>query len=36
MNKILLQACMYVSTAYSNCVINEIDEKFYDPPMTGK
>lgn len=26
---------MHVSTAYSNCNRREIDEKFYEPPMTG-
>lgn len=25
---------MYVSTAYSNCNRKEIDEVFYEPPMT--
>lgn len=24
---------LHVSTAFSNCIRSEIDEKFYDPPM---
>lgn len=27
-----LKACMYVSTAYANCVHNKIEEKFYEAP----
>ncbi|VVC44680.1 Male sterility, NAD-binding,NAD(P)-binding domain,Fatty acyl-CoA reductase, C-terminal [Cinara cedri] len=27
-----LKACMYVSTAYANCVNAKIEEKFYNPP----
>lgn len=27
------QALLHVSTAFSNCVRKDIDEKFYDPPL---
>ncbi|XP_024936806.1 fatty acyl-CoA reductase wat isoform X2 [Cephus cinctus] len=30
-----LKAVIHVSTAYSNCNLREIDEKFYSPPITG-
>ncbi|XP_058793396.1 fatty acyl-CoA reductase wat-like [Phymastichus coffea] len=30
-----LKACVHVSTAYANCVHNEIEEKFYDAPIDG-
>ncbi|XP_014217999.1 fatty acyl-CoA reductase wat-like, partial [Copidosoma floridanum] len=30
-----LKAVVHVSTAYSNCNRTVIEEKFYDPPMTG-
>lgn len=29
----MLQAVLYVSTAYSNCHLSSIDEKFYDNTM---
>lgn len=29
------QACIHVSTAYANCVHDEIQEKFYDTPIDG-
>lgn len=29
-----LQACMYVSTAYANCVHSKIEEKFYEAPYS--
>lgn len=28
-----LESFVYISTAYSNCVLKEIDEVFYEPPM---
>lgn len=32
-----LKACMHVSTAYTQCHLNRVDEKFYPPPMdSGK
>ncbi|XP_011499623.1 PREDICTED: putative fatty acyl-CoA reductase CG5065 [Ceratosolen solmsi marchali] len=30
-----LKAFMYTSTAYSNCINSEIDEKFYEPPISA-
>ncbi|RYA67898.1 hypothetical protein DD595_25895, partial [Enterobacter cloacae complex sp. 4DZ3-17B2] len=27
---------MHVSTAYSNCTRSDIEEKFYEPKITGK
>ncbi|XP_012270707.1 fatty acyl-CoA reductase wat-like [Orussus abietinus] len=30
-----LKAVVHVSTAYSNCNRRDIDEKFYEPPITG-
>jgi fatty acyl-CoA reductase len=26
---------VHVSTAYSHCSLSDIDEEFYDPPITG-
>lgn len=31
-----LRAFLHVSTAFSNCDRRDIDEKFYDPPITGR
>ncbi|XP_039752663.1 fatty acyl-CoA reductase wat-like [Pararge aegeria] len=30
-----LRAYVHISTAYSNCPLNEIDEKFYEAPLAG-
>ncbi|XP_034827517.1 fatty acyl-CoA reductase wat-like [Maniola hyperantus] len=30
-----LRAYVHISTAYSNCPLKEIDEKFYDAPLAG-
>lgn len=29
------QAIIYVSTAYSHCIYSDIDEKFYDTPISS-
>ncbi|CAH0548643.1 unnamed protein product [Brassicogethes aeneus] len=31
-----LKALLYVSTAFSNCIRKDIDEIFYEPPITGE
>ncbi|KAK9875948.1 hypothetical protein WA026_011049 [Henosepilachna vigintioctopunctata] len=31
-----LSSIVYVSTAYSNCHLTEVEEKFYDPPLTAE
>ncbi|CAH0712961.1 unnamed protein product, partial [Brenthis ino] len=31
-----LRALVYISTAYSNCHLSEIDEKFYDSNLSGE
>ncbi|XP_019876284.2 fatty acyl-CoA reductase wat [Aethina tumida] len=31
-----LRAIVYMSTAFSNCIRKDIDEKFYTPPLTGE
>lgn len=32
----LLQVFVYISTAFCNCVHNEIDEVFYPPPIDSE